>query len=217
MRLEALEDPSGAAGPLQRLDARIKLVATVAFVVLAVAVPLGHWRILGGLGLLLALLLGLSEISLRTVLRCWAGFALTVGFLAVLVAPGLPARAEYGFWTLVFTILSKNSLAFLMMLVLAKTTSWRDMLVALRRLGMPQVLVATLLFMERYLHVLGDELGRMLIARRARSLRRGPTLSWNMLTSMISMLLLRSMERAERVQGAMAARGWDGTLRTLDD
>jgi cobalt/nickel transport system permease protein len=38
-----------------------------------------------------------------------------------------------------------------------------------------------------------------------------------MLTSMISMLLLRSMERAERVQGAMAARGWDGTLRTLDD
>jgi cobalt/nickel transport system permease protein len=34
---------------------------------------------------------------------------------------------------------------------------------------------------------------------------------------MISMLLMRSFERAERVQGAMTARGWDGTLRTLED
>ena len=51
-----------------------------------------------------------------------------------------------------------------MMMVLAKTTSWREMIVGLRRLGMPHVLVATLLFMERYLHVLGAELGRMLTA-----------------------------------------------------
>ena len=37
----------------------------------------------------------------------------------------------------------------------------RSDLAAMRRLGVPVVLVATLLFMERYLHVLGDELGRM--------------------------------------------------------
>jgi cobalt/nickel transport system permease protein len=71
--------------------------------------------------------------------------------------------------------------------------------------------------MERYLHVLFDELGRMTIARRARTFRPGGLVSWTLLTSLISMLLLRSFERSERVHDAMIARGWDGTLRTLDD
>ena len=175
------------------------------------AVPVGHWRILGGMGLVLALLIGLSGTSLRTLALSWAGFALMVGFLAVLVAPGLPPRVEHGLLTVVLFILAKNSLAFLMMMVLAKVTAWREMLVGLRRLGLPQVLMATLLFMERYLHVLGDELGRMMTARRARSFHNRPDLSWRLLTSMISMLLLRSFERAERVQGAMD-RPTDGTV-----
>lgn len=217
MRLEALENPSGAARPLQKLDARIKLAFALGFVVAVVAVPIAQWRVLGGMGLVLALLIGLSGASLRTLALSWAGFALMVGSLAVLVAPGLPARAEHGFLTIVLFILAKNSLAFLTMMLLAHLTSWREMLVGLRRLGLPHVLVATLIFMERYLHVLGAELGRMMTARRARSFRRRSSLSWRMLTSMISMLLLRSLERAERVQGAMTARGWDGTLRTLDD
>jgi cobalt/nickel transport system permease protein len=34
---------------------------------------------------------------------------------------------------------------------------------------------------------------------------------------MIGMLLIRALERSERVYGAMCARGWDGTLRTLDE
>ena len=45
----------------------------------------------------------------------------------------------------------------------------------------------------------------------------GNVLSWTLLTSMIAMLLLRSFERAERVHDAMIARGWDGTIRTLED
>ncbi|MGC8644249.1 MAG: energy-coupling factor transporter transmembrane component T family protein [Isosphaeraceae bacterium] len=217
MRLEALERPAGAAHPLQRLDARVKLLFTLTFVVAVVAVPIGQWRILGGLGLVLALLIGLSGASPRTLALSWAGFSLMVGFLALLVAPGMPARAEHGLLTVVLFILAKNSLAFLTMMVLAHVTSWRELLVGLRRLGLPHVLVATLLFMERYLHVLGEELGRMMTARRARSFQRRSGLSWRLLTSMISMLLLRSLERAERVQSAMTARGWDGTLRTLED
>ena len=71
------------------------------------------------------------------------------------------------------------------------------------------MLVATLQFMERYLHVLGEELARMSQARCARSFQGGSILSWRLLTGMLGMLLLRS-ERAERVHSAMLARGWDG-------
>jgi energy-coupling factor transporter transmembrane protein EcfT len=31
------------------------------------------------------------------------------------------------------------------------------------------------------------------------------------------MLFLRTFERAERVHGAMVARGWTGVIRSLDD
>ena len=78
------------------------------------------------------------------------------------------------------------------------------------------MLVATLQFMERYVHVLGEELARMSQAHRARSFHEGRVLSWRLFTSMLGMLLLRTFERAERVQNAMLARGWDGTIRSLD-
>ncbi len=201
---------------LKRLDARYKLLFTLAFVIAVVATPIGQWRVLGGLGLLLALLGGISGASVRSLLLRWAGFALVVGFLAVIIAPGLPARASHGLLPVILTIIVKNSLAFAMMLVLASMASWLEMLRAMRQLGVPRVLVATLQFMERYVHVLGEELARMSQARRARSFREGRVLSWRLFTSMLGMLLLRTFERAERVHNAMLARGWDGTFRSLD-
>ena len=42
-------------------------------------------------------------------------------------------------------------------------------------------------------------------------------LSWSLLGGLIGMLFLRTFERAERVHDAMIARGWDGTIRSLDD
>jgi cobalt/nickel transport system permease protein len=217
MRLEAFGAQGGRAGPLHRLDARVKLLAALAFVVAAVAAPVGSWRLLGTLGLVLAFLIGLSGAAPRTLLMRWAGFVVLVGFLSAMVAPGLAARSGTGVVETYLSVLAKNSLAFLMMLLLAAVTPWRDLLLAMRRLGVPRVLVATLLFMERYLHVLLDELGRMITARRARLFRRRDSLAWGLLTGLLGMLLLRSLERAERVHAAMLARGWDGTIRSLDE
>ncbi len=75
---------------------------------------------------------------------------------------------------------------------------------------MPAVLVATLQFMDRYRYVLLDELDRMTTARRARTFNRRDSLAWGLLTGLIGLLFLRTFERAERVHGAMVARGWDG-------
>jgi cobalt/nickel transport system permease protein len=200
-----------------RLDARLKLLFALAFVLAVVVSPAGHWRLLGALGLLLSFVIGMSGASPRTLFLRWLSFLALVGFLAVMVAPGLPASAQLGTLPVVLTILAKNSLAILAMLILAESTPWRELLWAMRRLGVPRPLVSTLELMERYLHVLRDELGRMLTARRARSFRAGGSLSWGLLTGMIAMLLLRSLERADRVHAAMTARGWDGTLRSLED
>jgi cobalt/nickel transport system permease protein len=204
-------------GPLHRLDPRLKLVATLVFVVLVVATPVGWWRPLAALALVLALVVGLSGVPPRELLARWLGFFVLVGFLALMVAPAHPRRAELGMTVVLLTILAKNSLAFLAMVVLASVTPFRKLLAAMRRLGMPLVLVATLQFMYRYLHVLADELDRMVKARRSRTFRRSGRLDWGLLTNLIGVLFIRAFERGERVHGAMLARGWNGTIRTLDD
>jgi len=216
MRLDFLERYSSGDGPLHRLDARAKLVAALAYVVAVVATPVNGWRLMAAGGLLLAFVVGLSGIPPRELFRRWLAFLPLVGFLTAMVAPAHPARAALGLAGAAGAILARNSLAFLAMMVLANVTPFPRLLAAMGRLGAPAVLVATLHFMYRYLYVLADELGRMAQARRARSFRRTGRLDWGLLTGLIGVLLLRALERGERVHAAMVARGWDGTIRGLD-
>lgn len=216
MRLEALERHSEGDGPLHRLDARLKLVLTVGFVVLAVATPLGAWRLLAAEGLALAFAVGLSGVPPLALLRRWLGFLMLVGFLAVMVGLTHPQRAELGAAQVVLSVLARNSLAVIAVMVLAHVTPFRKLLAAMGRLGVPRVLVETLQFMHRYAFILADQLDRMAKARRSRTFRRSGRLDWGILTTLIGQLFLRAFERGERVHAAMLARGFDGTIRTLD-
>ena len=78
--------------------------------------------------------------------------------------------------------------------------------------------------MWRYLFVLVDETLRLLRAREARSghsgrtdLKAGGSLAWRARVTggMAGNLLVRSFDRGERIHAAMAARGYDGEVRTL--
>jgi cobalt/nickel transport system permease protein len=203
-------------GPLHALDARVKLIGAVVFVAFVVATPVGAWRFLGAEGLVLAFLIGLSGVPLLELWRRWVVFFVLVGFVALMVAPAHPARASYGLGVVAATILIKNSMALFAILVLASVTPFPRLLGAMRRLGIPPVLVATLQFMDRYRHVLTNELARMATARRARTFDRRRALPWTMLSAVVGILFLKSFERAERVHGAMIARGWTGELHSLD-
>ena len=217
MPFEAIEHSGARTGLLDRLDARLKLIVALAFVAFAVAAPIGSWNWLGVEGFVLALVIGLSGIPPRDLARRYLTFLMLIGFLAFLIALNHPARAQFGLPVVVVGILIKNSLAILAMLVLAGVTSFHAILAALRKLGLPIILVGTLGFMERYRYVLSEELTRMATARRARTFNRRGTLSLSLAGGLIGLLFLRAFERAERVHGAMVARGWQGTLHSLDD
>ena len=92
MRFEDLERQAESGGPLQRIDARIKILATLGFVIAVVATPIGFWRPMVVMGLVLAFVVGLSGISPRDLFERWLGFVVLVGFLAVMVAQSHPAR-----------------------------------------------------------------------------------------------------------------------------
>ena len=217
MRLSfAASDPRTANLPVGRVDPRLRLALTVGFVIAVVLTPMAAWRALAAEALVLAFVVGWAGVEPATLLRRWLGFLPLVGFLALMIAPGHPRRADLGWPGVAAAILLKNSLALGAMATLGLVTPFPAILAALGRLGVPPVLVATLQGMERQAQILGDELARMVQARRCRTFRRSGRLGFGVLAGLIAMLFLRSFERGERVHAAMLARGWDGTVRALD-
>src|SRR5262249_27640833 len=159
---------------------------------------------------------GIGRVSPWRLLTRWLAFLVLFGFLAALVAPTHPARERLGVGVVAGAILARSSLAALALIVLAEVTPFSDLLRGLRHLGVPSPLLPPIHFMHRYAFVLAEELAGMAKARRSRNFRRKGRLDWGLLGGLLGMLLLRSLERAERVHAAMLARGWDGTLRHLE-
>ena len=189
---------------------------TLAFVVAVVATPLGAWPFVAVESVVVLFAVILSGAPLRPLLRRLIGLGGLAVFLAVVLAAGHPLREGLGFGPLVSAIVARNVLALTAVLTLAGSFSPPRLLDALSRLGVPAPLVETLYFMERFRHILADELRRMTTARRARSFRRSGRLAWPALGGLLGGLFLRAMERGHRVRDAMIARGWDGRLRLLD-
>jgi cobalt/nickel transport system permease protein len=62
--------------------------------------------------------------------------------------------------------------------------------------------------MHRYVYVLADEAERMKRARASRAFAPGRRSQWLALSTVAGQLFVRASERAERIYGAMSARGW---------
>ena len=119
-----------------------------------------------------------------------------------------------------FSILLKSWISVQAAVLLVTTTPLPELLMALRWLHVPRLLVAITALMWRYLVVLVDEAKCLLTSRNARSPSlpgSGGSLFWRGLVTggMAGSLLLRSIERSERVFSAMQARGYDGEIRSL--
>ncbi|HEY7332470.1 MAG TPA: cobalt ECF transporter T component CbiQ [Candidatus Limnocylindria bacterium] len=118
------------------------------------------------------------------------------------------------------TIAAKSWLSVQAALLLTYTTPFHELVDALRKLRVPEVMVAIIGFMYRYLAVLSEEVGRLMRARASRSAaapgrRAGGSLAWRARVTggMVGTLFLHSYERSERIHSAMLARGFTGTFR----
>lgn len=218
---------------VHRLDPRVKLVLTLAFIVAITALPHGAWLSLLLLLLATGTMIVVSRIRPLLILKrtmIAIPFALTALTLAF-TSKGTPLLTfTLASWSLSITdrgavafvsILAKAWLAVLMATLLAATTSFPDLLAGMRDLGLPKIIVSTVSFMYRYLFVITDEALRLHRAREARSAHRGGkgggSVMWRarVLGGMIGSLFLRSYERSERIYAAMLSRGFQGNVRTM--
>ncbi len=217
---------------IHAVDARVKLPAALAYIFAVTLTPAGHWPALGLLALPLLAAVALSRLPPLLVLR---RSALALPFLLAAVPLLFTRQGEALFsvplfgWTAsregleaVLSILAKSWLSVVAAVLLTATTPAAELLRAMRSLGLPRLLVATVSFMYRYLFVIGEEAIRLIRARDSRSARvpgqrAGGGLAWRakVLGQMVGSLFLRSYERSERVYAAMQARGYDGEPRFL--
>lgn len=209
-------DRSGKARSVcHRLPALVKLFLSVAAVAVGMAIPPQHWPAHGCLFCILFASLSLARVRFLYVVRRLAGFLL----VAFLFGIGVPFSQGFrGGWDILAGIIFRGTESFLAGLWLVNVIPFDQLLATLGRCGCPAILLAILAFMYRFIFVLWDELDTMRTARRARTFdRKTAIFRWKNGAHMIGMLLIRALGRSERVYGAMCARGWDGTVRTLDE
>ena len=223
---------------VHRLDPRLKMAATLAFVVVVTTTPPGNWVSFSLLAVLAIGAVLLARVPLAEglkhsavalpfaamvaislpftqdgdVLWAWQPFGLAQGrpldFTLTITSAGL---------VLFGTVVLKAWLSIMASGLLVATTRFPDLLRALRSLHIPAILTSTISFMYRYLFVLVDEAMRLQTARASRSVGSGRSVMWRarILGRMIGSLFIRSYERSERIYAAMLARGFDGEIRSL--
>jgi cobalt/nickel transport system permease protein len=221
---------------IHRLDARVKLVLVTAFIFTTALAPVAAWpvyvllfslalaaELLSELGVrfylkrsLLALPFILAALPVLFTIRGEALAALPLGL--EITRPGLDRF---------LSVMLKSWISVQAALLLASTTRFPDILLAMRAMRLPRLLVSIIGLMWRYLFVMVDEALRLMQARQARSghlpavagtaHKHGGSLAWRARVTggMAGSLFLRSLERSDRIYSAMLARGYDGEARAL--
>ncbi|MFB9234055.1 cobalt ECF transporter T component CbiQ [Plantactinospora siamensis] len=207
------------SSPAHRMPPEVKITAMVAFTIAVVATPRHAFWAFAGYAALVAAVAAVARVPARWLITRslievpFLVFAVALPFLgrgARVDVLGMPLSVDglYGGWN----ILAKGTLGVLASLLLAATTTMRDLIVGLDRLRCPQILTQIATFMLRYLDVLAGEARRMRVARLSRG--DDPRFLWQLrgFAAGVGALFLRAFERGERVYLAMVSRGYTGRM-----
>ncbi|TKJ40010.1 cobalt ECF transporter T component CbiQ [candidate division LCP-89 bacterium B3_LCP] len=211
--------------PLHRLDARTKIISSILFVVLIAVTPSpGSVFLTVGASIPLFLCfigrIPISYLLIRSLIIIpFAGFAaLSYAFSSssddILWQWG-PLRLSSEGMSNALILLLRSWIAVSAMILLVNTTPFDSLLKGMRRLKVPALFIMLLSFFYRFLYLLWDEVERMQRARNMRYYGGYWKRQVGIMGSMISSLFLRSFQRAEMVQFAMIARGWNGEIKLL--
>lgn len=114
-----------------------------------------------------------------------------------------------GGWISFASLIIKSSLILLAALLLIATTKASEIAWALRKLGIPRVFVIQFLLTYRYIFLLLEEVSKIIKAYNLRSpFKSGVSLKVS--GSLLGQMLLKSIDRANRVYNAMIIRGFNG-------
>ena len=210
---------------LHLADARAKIISTV---VLSLVIALCQNFSTALAGLLIAIFLVFAaQLSPKQILRrllivnsfnilLWLLLPLTYGGQPVIYFAGI-GLSRPGLLLAVLITIKANAIILIFISLLATSTVAR-LGHGLQRLHLSPRLCVLLLFSYRYIAVIHLEYQRLQRAAKLRCFRPGTNLhTYKTYAHMLGMLLVKSWNRAERVQQAMSLRGFSGRFYSLHE
>jgi cobalt/nickel transport system permease protein len=215
-----LDHLATADSPLHRLDPRAKLLTTGVFVVSVVSCD--KYEITGLLPFFLypAVLIGWGNLPLGFLLRkllLVSPFVLFIGifnpWLDRTVLLQIGPLGITGGWVSFLSLLLRFTLTVGAALLLIASTGFTAICMGLEKLGSPRIFTVQLLLLYRYLFILIGEAIRMIRAHALRSFHRKGRITFRVFQQMLGNLLLRTLDRAQRIHMAMLSRAFTGEIR----
>lgn len=216
-----MDDIARMDSPVHRLDARAKAIVTFAFMLAVMSFPRHALSALTPFLLYPVGLMAAGRVPARPILHkilLATPFALAIGIFNPLLdrqpAAAIGPWVVSGGWLSFASILFRFLLTAWAAMALIATTGMTRLGAGLEQLGVPRAFVTQLMFLHRYLFVVAESGQQMVrgVEARAGSLR---TPGLRVYRALLGTLLLRTLDRADRIHRAMVARGFDGRIRTL--
>lgn len=204
---------------LQQIDSRCKIIVTVLFIIAVLSVPLIDVDRLLWFFVVPIALSTMGGISYGRVFLSSLWVLPFVGLIGIFnpFIDCQPVSLGYGIviargWITFVSILVRGLLSMQAVIILLGSTGFIRICDGLRRLGVGRIITTQLMMVYRYAGVLVSEAIVMKQARQARGFGRDsfPLSVWGQL---VGQLLLRTVDRADRIHRAMVSRGFDGTVR----
>lgn len=221
LQIRRLDEIASQKTLIHRLDPRVKLIVTFFYIVTVVSYS--KYDLLGLLPLIIypVFLISLAELPFNYLLGrvlIATPFVLFIGvfnpFLDHTPLFNVNGLVITGGWLSLTVLLIKFGFTVMAALILVAISGINEIGTALLKFRIPRVLVMQLLFMYRYLSVLMEETGRILQAYRLRRYE-GRGIDRKVWGSLVGQLLLRTIDRAQRIYQAMLCRGFRGEFHVL--
>lgn len=206
---------------IHRLDPRGKIISTMLFILTVVSYP--KYEILSLIPyfifpVLIMTLSGTPPLFILKKVLIVSPFAIFIGIFnplldtaSISISGGVQISAG---WISFLSIIIKFTLTISSALLLIATTSFPAICGGLNSLGVPAAFTSQLFFLYRYLFVLIEETMRMVRARDLRTFDTGH-MGMKVFVRLTGILFIRTVERAERVYGAMLSRGFRGQMPSM--
>ena len=216
LNIGALDDLARQDTFVHRLDPRTKVITTFIFIITVVS--FGKYQIASILPLTIypIVMLTVGDVPAGSIARRLL-LALPFVLLVGIFNPLLDREPQVqlgpviisGGWVSFGSILLRFALTVGAALMLVATTGFNTVCLALEKMHVPQAFVMQLLFLYRYIFVLIDQAGRLLRAHSLRSFSSRHVRP-KVFVSLLGHLLLRTLDRAQRIHTAMYCRGFTG-------
>lgn len=212
---------------LKKADPRLKVVSVVAWSFLLALSPSKGSALAGLAGSLI--LIALSGVPLREVFKrvlainffiifLWLALPFSFSVPGEVVATWGSLKVTAPGLALAWLLTIKGNAVALGAVAFFGASTVYEVGGAARKLGVPEKMTAIFIMMFRYVKVIGQEYERLRLAMKVRGFKPGLDLhSFRSLANLIGVLLVRSLDRADRVHAAMRCRGYNGRFWLTDE